>query len=87
MTLSFRPRLTAGTSVLLLALAGLSACDKPQNQAQQARPPANVEVVVLHPQSVSLTTELPGRLSPFRVAEVRPQVNGVILKRLFTDED
>jgi membrane fusion protein (multidrug efflux system) len=89
MTLPFRLRPSASPSLLLLALAaaGLSACDKPQGQAQQARPPANVEVVVLHAQPVSLTTELPGRLSPFRVAEVRPQVNGVILKRLFTEGD
>jgi membrane fusion protein (multidrug efflux system) len=88
MPLHPRPRLSSSTSLLLLALAaGLSACDKPQSQAQQARPPANVEVVVLHPQPVSLTTELPGRLSPFRVAEVRPQVNGVILKRLFIEGD
>jgi membrane fusion protein (multidrug efflux system) len=74
-------------SASLLVLAALAGCDKPQNQAQQARPPANVETVTLHPQPVSLTTELPGRLSPFRVAEVRPQVNGVILKRLFTEGD
>jgi membrane fusion protein (multidrug efflux system) len=32
-----------------------------------------------------LTTELPGRTSPFRIAEIRPQVNGLILKRLFTE--
>jgi membrane fusion protein (multidrug efflux system) len=34
---------------------------------------------------VSLTTELPGRTSPYRIAEIRPQVNGLILKRLFTE--
>ena len=32
-----------------------------------------------------LTTELPGRTSPFRVAEVRPQVNGIVQKRLYTE--
>jgi membrane fusion protein (multidrug efflux system) len=42
-------------------------------------------VVTLHPAAVSLKTELPGRVSAYRVAEVRPQVNGVILKRLFTE--
>jgi membrane fusion protein (multidrug efflux system) len=36
---------------------------------------------------VSLTTELPGRVSAYRIAEVRPQVNGVILKRLFKEGD
>lgn len=36
-------------------------------------------------QSVLLTTELPGRTAPFRIAEIRPQVNGLIQKRLFTE--
>jgi len=36
-------------------------------------------------QPVGLTTELPGRTTPFRVAEIRPQVNGLILKRLFIE--
>ena len=44
-----------------------------------------VSVVTLHSTPVSLTTELPGRVSAFRIAEVRPQVNGVILKRMFTE--
>jgi membrane fusion protein (multidrug efflux system) len=50
-----------------------------------AKPPAQVEVVTLAPQSVTLTTDLPGRTSPFRIAEVRPQVNGVIQKRMFVE--
>jgi membrane fusion protein (multidrug efflux system) len=41
--------------------------------------------MTLQTQPVSLVTELPGRTVPFRIAEVRPQVNGVILKRLFTE--
>ena len=41
--------------------------------------------MTLATQPVSLTTELPGRTSPFRVAEVRPQVNGIVQKRLFTE--
>ncbi len=41
--------------------------------------------MTLRAQTVTLVTELPGRTAPFRVAEVRPQVNGVILKRLFTE--
>jgi membrane fusion protein (multidrug efflux system) len=52
-------------------------------------PPAKpqVTVVTLHTEPVALTTELPGRISPFRVADVRPQVNGVIQKRLFIEGD
>jgi membrane fusion protein, multidrug efflux system len=41
--------------------------------------------MTLKTQPVTLVTELPGRTAPFRVAEVRPQVNGVILKRLFIE--
>jgi membrane fusion protein (multidrug efflux system) len=42
-------------------------------------------VVTLAQQSVTLTTELPGRTSPYRIAEVRPQVSGVIQKRMFVE--
>jgi membrane fusion protein (multidrug efflux system) len=58
--------------------------------APQAKPPLPkpaVTVVDLHATAVSLTTELPGRVSAFRIAEVRPQVNGVVLKRLFKEGD
>lgn len=50
-----------------------------------ARPPAEVSVVTLKQEPVTLTTELPGRTSAFRIAEVRPQVNGVLQKRLFVE--
>jgi len=42
-------------------------------------------VVTLKAEPVPITTELPGRVAAFRVADVRPQVNGIILKRLFTE--
>jgi len=42
-------------------------------------------VVTLVQQPVTLTTELPGRTAPYRIAEVRPQVNGVIQKRMFIE--
>jgi membrane fusion protein (multidrug efflux system) len=54
---------------------------------QQAGPPPipEVAVVTLQPQQVELTTELPGRSSPHLVAEIRPQVNGIIQKRIFQE--
>jgi membrane fusion protein, multidrug efflux system len=73
-----------GTAAIGLSLAGCK--DKP-TQAAEAPPRPSVDVVALHAQPVALTTELPGRTSPYRTAEVRPQVNGVILKRLFTEGD
>ncbi len=48
-------------------------------------PPMEVGVVTIEPQQTDIVTELPGRTVPFRVAEVRPQVTGIILKRLFTE--
>ena len=57
--------------------------------AKQAGPPpggpVEVEVVTLAPQTISLNTELPGRTAAFRIAEVRPQVSGIILKRQFEE--
>jgi membrane fusion protein (multidrug efflux system) len=50
-----------------------------------ARRAAEVGVVTVKPQPVTITIELPGRTSSYRVAEVRPQVSGVLLKRLFVE--
>jgi membrane fusion protein (multidrug efflux system) len=44
-----------------------------------------VGVVTVHPEPVERTTELPGRTSAVLTSDVRPQVSGVILKRLFTE--
>jgi membrane fusion protein (multidrug efflux system) len=44
-----------------------------------------VVTMVVTQQPVTLTTELPGRTSPYLIAEIRPQVSGLILKRLFTE--
>jgi membrane fusion protein (multidrug efflux system) len=44
-----------------------------------------VTVVTLKPQSVALTRDLPGRVSAYLVAEVRPQVSGIVKQRLFTE--
>lgn len=55
-------------------------------QTQAPPPPApEVAVVTVQPQQVLLTTELPGRTAAYLVAEIRPQVSGLILKRLFVE--
>jgi membrane fusion protein, multidrug efflux system len=69
---------------VLPALA--SGCD-PKLAAAPAAPPPQVGVVTVHPELVKRTTELPGRTSAVLTADVRPQVSGVILKRLFTEGD
>jgi len=62
----------------------LGGCDG----AGGSHPPPQVPevaVVTVKPQKVVLTTELPGRTAAFRIAEIRPQVSGLIQKRLFTE--
>ena len=44
-----------------------------------------VSVLTIAPAPVTLTQDLPGRISAFRVAEVRARVNGIVLRRLFTE--
>ena len=48
-------------------------------------PPPPVGILTMQPQTVALTTELPGRVEPLRTAQVRARVNGVVLKRQFTE--
>lgn len=64
------------------SFAVLSAC---QEAGPPPQPPAAVNVVILDQQKVTLTRELSGRTNAFVVAEVRPQVSGIIEERLFTE--
>lgn len=68
----------------VFATALLAACNAPA-PPPAAPPPAEVTVVTLQPRALTLTRELPGRTSPFLVAEVRPQVGGIIKSRMFTE--
>ncbi len=69
----------------VLIAATLAACTQKPPAAPAPPPPAEVGVVTLQSQTVTLTRELPGRTSPYLVAEVRPQVGGIIKRRLFTE--
>ena len=68
---------------LLATSALLSACGEEQAGRPMSAPA--VTVVTLESESVTLTRELPGRTSPFKVAEVRPQVNGIVKQQLFQE--
>lgn len=70
--------------ILLLGAITLAACGKTQAPPPQPGAP-EVSVVTLEQQKVSLTRELPGRTNAFLLAEVRPQVTGIVKKRLFTE--
>src|SRR5690606_9047876 len=62
------------------------ACSEPQQAGGQAAAQApEVAVVALSTRSLALTTELPGRTTDFRQAEIRPQVSGILQQRLFTE--
>lgn len=69
---------------LLLALTLLGGCG---SDADKAQGPAGSEVSVMtiQPQRVVISTELAGRVSALQISEVRPQVSGIIQKRLFTE--
>jgi membrane fusion protein (multidrug efflux system) len=73
----------------LAALAALTACG-PKDAAAPGgpggnRPPPEVGVIVTKFEPVALQTELPARVEPVRVAQVRARVNGVVLKRMFQE--
>lgn len=68
-----------------LAIGVLALSLPPLASAQQARPAPTVTVVTLAPQDVTLTARLPGRVAASRIAEVRPQVSGIITTRLFEE--
>ena len=78
-------RATAISLTLACALL-ISACDqKTEPAAGKEQPAPKVGIVTLSSESFTLTSELPGRTAAYRVAEVRPQVNGIIQKRLFKE--
>ena len=69
--------------ILAASLLALS-CSKPQQAPPKAGPP-EVGIITISQGRVALTTELPGRTVPLLIAEVRPQVGGIIKKRLYTE--
>ena len=83
----------AGMTAWRLALAGalalsLAACGGGKSDAAKAPAPAappEVGVITLQPERQVITTELPGRTSAWMTAEIRPQVGGIVQKRLFTE--
>lgn len=70
-------------AALLIALTGCRG----KSDTPAAPPPTPVSFIVLTEQPVSLSTELPGRTAPFETSDVRPQVDGLIQARLFTEGD
>src|SRR5690242_20692815 len=74
---------TAAVLLSLIILVVLSGCS-PGASAPVVEP-AKVSVITVQPQSQALTTELAGRTQAFMIAEIRPQVGGIVQQRLFVE--
>ena len=76
----------AALAIVVIAVAYWMT-KKPAGQQGQAgaMPPTEISVVTATPETVAVSKELPGRTSAYRVAQIRPQVSGIIIKRLFTE--
>ena len=84
MQITIKTTLLVATTALLTGLL-LTGCGKSKSAAPPPSGPPEVGIVVVKPEKVALTTELSGRTVPHMIAEVRPQVSGIIQKRLFTE--
>ncbi|AXA84914.1 efflux transporter periplasmic adaptor subunit [Lysobacter oculi] len=82
--ISFPLRTTALAAVIAASLT-LAACGKGDAPAGGEMPPTPVTVVTLKPETTLLTRELSGRAEASQVAEVRPQVSGIVRQMLFTE--
>ena len=69
----------------LLSVVGCSEAPQQAAQAQQARPAPSVSVLTLANQPITHELVLPGRITPSRQSQIRPQVDGVITERLFEE--
>lgn len=80
----------SGRATLVAAFAGIlsivGGCgEQPANQAGGAPQsvPVGVSVITVVPETLPITNELPGRIAPTRIAEVRPRVSGIVIERVF----
>ena len=78
-----KPAFAVLVSAIAVAMLSLTGCQESSAPPPQQTP--QVGVVTLEAKPFALTSEVPGRTSAYRIAEVRPQVNGIIQKRLFTE--
>lgn len=78
--------MTSRLTAVILAAALLAGCNDvaSKNQAgAPAMPPTGVSFVELAAETLPITNELPGRIAPTRIAEVRPRVSGILVERVF----
>lgn len=71
-------------AILCASVLIISGCQKQeQAAAQPGPPPSAVGVVTVAPEDLPIINELPGRIAPTRLAEVRPRISGIIIQRVF----
>lgn len=84
MKINVRTALLSSIGVLAVSIL-ISGCSKKQAGPAPSAGPPEVGIITIQPQRAVLTTELSGRTAPLLIAEVRPQVGGIIQKRLFAE--
>ena len=84
MSISFQKNSWNLSTLTLISLMGLTACSDRDKQPP-AEPIPAVKILEVKSRSVTVSAELPGRTSPYLVAEVRPQISGIVQKRLFEE--
>lgn len=72
-------------AAVALAILSVGGCKDSHSHELAQPPPPEIATVTVQPEAIELTTELPGRISALRIAEIRPQVNGILQKRLFEE--
>lgn len=73
----------SASALFWLSPMALTGCDEPTAKAQQHTPPPEVAYVTVRPQPIPYTRDLPGRVAPMRMAEVRARVSGLVTERTF----
>ena len=78
-------RLAGNCLTLIIAVLLLTACEesKGSTPSEPASPPTTVGVVEVKAEPLPIVNELPGRIAPTRLAEVRPRVSGIVVERVF----
>ncbi|WP_165742546.1 efflux RND transporter periplasmic adaptor subunit [Pseudoalteromonas sp. Z9A6] len=81
-----RSRIALFVLSALVGSVALTGCDQAAEQSQASAPKAvPVGVITVKSQALTLKKELPGRISAFQIAEIRPQVSGIVQSRLFVE--
>lgn len=80
-----KPIRWGGLPAILLCVLLFAGCETKEQGQAQAPPVPQVSTITVQPEKIMLSTQLPGRTTAFQIAEIRPQVSGLIQKRLFTE--